>query len=57
MTETGDGYNGEHSAVGGSSRKEQILLRKLRNEAAATEATWVLICVASLLHCDRSGLA
>jgi hypothetical protein len=48
--------HGEHSAVGGSSREEQISLIKSRNEAAATEATGVLICVASLLRCDRSGL-
>jgi hypothetical protein len=49
--------HGEHSVVGGSSREEQISLINLRNEAAATEATGVLICVASLLRCDRSGLA
>jgi hypothetical protein len=49
--------HGEHPAVGGSSREEQISLMNLRNKAAATEATGVLICIASLLRCDRSGLA
>jgi hypothetical protein len=61
MTETGLGCDGGHMK---NTRRSAVPVEestfhseKLRNEAAATEATGVLICVSSLLRCDRSGLA